>query len=65
MAVSDNVETGDSYYIAEIKSLKRVIGGLNKNVLKLLSISHLSFEKHYLKHYKNKKFVLKHLEERG
>jgi DNA mismatch repair ATPase MutS len=32
MAVSDDIMAGDSYYIAEIKSLKRVLEGLNGDV---------------------------------
>jgi hypothetical protein len=32
MAVSDSIEAGDSYYIAEIKSLKRILDGLNGKV---------------------------------
>lgn len=32
MAVSDNLEAGDSYYISEIKSLKRVLDGLNPQI---------------------------------
>lgn len=32
MAVSDNTETGESYYIAEIKSLKRILDGLSKDI---------------------------------
>lgn len=31
MAVSDSIEGGESYYIAEIKSLKRVLDGLDEN----------------------------------
>ncbi len=32
MAVRDSIETGESYYIAELNSLKRVLDGLNENV---------------------------------
>ena len=32
MAVKDDIEAGDSYFIAEIKSLKRVIDSLNEDI---------------------------------
>jgi hypothetical protein len=32
MAVSDSIEAGESYYIAEIKSLKRVLDGLSRDI---------------------------------
>jgi len=32
MAVRDNIETGESYYIAELNSLKRVLDGLNDTI---------------------------------
>ncbi|HHV96790.1 MAG TPA: DNA mismatch repair protein MutS [Clostridiaceae bacterium] len=32
MAIRDNLKSGESYYIAEIKSLKRIIDSLNSNI---------------------------------
>jgi hypothetical protein len=32
MAVSDSIQAGDSYYIAEIKSLKRILDGMNNSI---------------------------------
>ena len=32
MALRDNLKSGESYYIAEIKSLKRIIDSLNSNI---------------------------------
>lgn len=41
MAVKDDVESGESYYISEIKSLKRIIDGLNTNVRSLCLIDEI------------------------
>ena len=38
MALNDNLEAKESYYIVEIKSLKRIIEGLNDNVPSLCVI---------------------------